>query len=167
MCVCVCEVGSYWHHALLFCCGHHMDHFLIQDSEVFPVLEVIPEADLLAGITASVRGHLSLLLFPESPFPPLFHSAKMGTVIWNNGHLLPVAEVHWRPKLLLLLSPQVSPWGPVSAFWDPHLTAASPTDCHAGTGESQQLPPALVSWNLPRFYFKSSVECGDEISWCS
>lgn len=54
---------------------------LIQDSEVFPVLEVIPEADLPVGITASVRGHLSLLLFPESPFPPLFHSAKMGTVI--------------------------------------------------------------------------------------
>ena len=34
MCVCVCEVGSYWQHALLFCCGHHMDHFLIQDWSI-------------------------------------------------------------------------------------------------------------------------------------
>ena len=85
---------------------------------------------------------------------------------WNNGRLLLLAKLHWGPKLLLLPSLQVSPWDPISALRDCHLTAASPTDYHGGTGESQQLLPDVLSWNLPCFYFKSSVERGDEISWC-
>lgn len=66
----------------------------------------------------------------------------------GNDGCLPLLKL----KLLLLLSPQVSLWDPISAFWDPHLTAESPTDYHGGTGSQQLLPDVLVE--LAMFLFQ-------------
>lgn len=113
----------------------------------------------------------SLLLWEATFPPPVSWISISSTVLFSKDgdHHVKwwMSAAAWSPKLLLLLSPQVSLWDPISAFWDPHLTAESPTDYHGGTGESQQLLPDVLSWNLPCFYFKSSVERGDEISWCS
>lgn len=119
-----------------------MDHFLIQDSEVFPVLEAKPEADLPAGHHCSCERPPFLLLFPESPFPPLFYSARMGTIMWNDGCLpLPAQSFCCccHPKspcgipFLLLGSPPYweshrLPWWnrrvPATASWCPELELA-------------------------------------------
>lgn len=93
-----------------------MDHFLIQDSEVFPVLEAKPEADLPAEHHCSCERPPFLLLFPESPFPPLFYSARMGTI---SCEMMDVCRC-LKPKASVAA---VTP----SLLWDPFLLFGIPT----------------------------------------
>lgn len=79
----------------VFVRGRQMDHFLIQDFELFCCeLEAKPEAYLSAGITVPVRGHLFLLLFPYSSFPPSLPLGKDWDPHVNCAHLLLLADVH-------------------------------------------------------------------------
>lgn len=115
MCVCVC----------VFHCGHQMNHFLNQDSLVFSSceLEAKPDVYLPAGFTASVKGHLSFLLFPYSPFLPLLSLGKDWDCHVNRGHRLLPADTHQRPRLLLVPSSQVSRPG------SPFCFLGSPSHC--------------------------------------
>lgn len=85
--------------AVLYACvplWSSVDHFLIQDSELFSSceLEAKPEAYLSAGITVPMRGHLSFLLFPSSSFLPSLSLGKDWDPHVTCAHRLLLADVH-------------------------------------------------------------------------
>lgn len=148
MCVVLCCVVCVFVH------GRQMDHFLIQDSELFCCeLEAKPEAYLSAGITVPVRGHLFLLLFPYSSFPPSLPLGKDWDPHVNCAHLLLLADVHWRLRFCCCQH-LMSPTEPPLFFWDSHITAGGSAESRSWTRRewrrvlAQLLQPWAGIWDV-------------------